>query len=240
MKEDATALNLATNEKTLDAVDAFTLRIGVPTHNQVELACKRAFDFVAALFALILLAPLLIAIALGVKLSSRGPTLFRQMRLGKDGEAFAFYKFRTMYHNSDDSVHRSFAQRFINGHMEGGRQKPFKMVSDPRVTRFGAFLRKTSLDELPQFWNVLRGEMSLVGPRPPISYELAHYQDWHKDRLMVKPGLTGLWQVSGRSSVPFDEMVMLDLHYITHWSLTLDLKIILKTLPVLLRGDGAY
>jgi lipopolysaccharide/colanic/teichoic acid biosynthesis glycosyltransferase len=240
MKEDATALNLATTERALDAVDTFALRIGVPTHSQVELAFKRAIDVAAALTIYTVGAPVLAAIALMVKITSRGPVFFRQIRLGKDGKPFVFYKFRTMQHNSDDAVHRNFAQRFINGHMDGDHSRPYKMVRDPRVTLFGAFLRKTSLDELPQFWNVLRGEMSLVGPRPPIAYELAHYQEWHKDRLKAKPGLTGLWQVSGRSMVPFDEMVMLDLHYIANWSLALDLKIILKTFPVLLRGEGAY
>jgi lipopolysaccharide/colanic/teichoic acid biosynthesis glycosyltransferase len=241
MKKDATALDLATLEKQLEAAETFSLRIGKLEHSQIQLALKRGLDALLSSILLILGAPLLAAIALGVKGTSPGPVIFKQTRLGRNGVPFTFYKFRTMFHDNDDAVHRSFAQSFINGRMEKrGGARIFKMVRDPRVTPLGALLRHSSLDELPQLWNVLKGEMSLVGPRPPIHYELDHYQDWHKDRLKVKPGLTGLWQVSGRSSVPFDEMVMLDLHYITHWSLTLDLKIMAKTVPVLLRGDGAY
>lgn len=240
MKKDATALNFATPESTR-GTPVLKLRIGVPRHGLWALTAKRIVDILAALVVGIAGAPLILFIAAAVKLSSRGPVLFRQVRLGKDGVPFVFYKFRTMHHDNDDSVHRSFCENFINGGMKKeDDSRVFKMVEDPRVTRLGALLRKTSLDELPQFWNVLRGEMSLVGPRPPISYEIEHYQDWHMDRLRVKPGLTGLWQVSGRSTVPFNEMVMLDLHYITHWSLALDFKIIWKTLPVMIRGEGAY
>jgi lipopolysaccharide/colanic/teichoic acid biosynthesis glycosyltransferase len=163
------------------------------------------------------------------------------VRLGKDGEPFTFYKFRSMHHKNDDGMHRDFARDFISGEMSENQDRTvFKMVRDPRITGIGRFLRRSSLDELPQFINVLRGEMSLVGPRPPISYELEHYQDWHKDRLKVKPGLTGLWQVSGRSTVGFDEMVMLDLYYIAHWNLKLDLKIVARTVPVMVKGEGAY
>ena len=240
MKKDATALNLATQERPLEAV-TLGLRIGVPRHASWELFAKRAFDFVVAAVVLLLGAPIFLLLAALVKFSSPGPVFFRQVRLGKGGEPFTFYKFRTMQHRNDDSVHRSFCEDFISG---GGETEEgtslFKMVRDPRVTKIGGFLRRSSLDELPQFLNVLRGEMSMVGPRPPISYEVEHYQDWHKDRLNVTPGLTGLWQVSGRSQVPFDEMVRLDIHYITHWSLALDFKIMWKTLPVILRGDGAY
>jgi lipopolysaccharide/colanic/teichoic acid biosynthesis glycosyltransferase len=200
---------------------------------------KRAIDVVASLTLGILGAPVLGVVALAVKLSSPGPVLFRQIRLGKDGVPFVFYKFRTMRHGNDDAAHRDFSRKFIRGNL-GDRDKVFKMVADPRVTRIGRILRKTSLDELPQLWNVLKGEMSLVGPRPPISYEIEHYREWHLDRLKAKPGLTGLWQVSGRSQVPFNEMVLLDIHYITHWSLALDLKIIGRTVPVMLRGDGGY
>ncbi len=241
MKKDATALDLATLEKHLEAAETFSLRIGTLEHPQSQLMAKRVMDVVFSFLALVLGAPLFGLIAAAVKLTSPGPVFFRQTRLGQNGVPFTFYKFRTMRHNNDESVHRSFAQNFINGRMEAKEgAQIFKMVRDPRVTRIGGFLRRSSLDELPQLWNVLKGEMSLVGPRPPIHYELDHYQDWHKGRLRAKPGLTGLWQVSGRSRVPFDEMVMLDLHYITHWSLALDLRIILKTIPVLLKGDGAY
>ena len=146
-----------------------------------------------------------------------------------------------------DEAHRTFAENFIKGNMsndgESGRNgngRVFKLTEDPRVTSIGRFLRRTSLDELPQFINVLKGEMTVVGPRPPLTYELEHYHDWHKKRLTVKPGLTGLWQVSGRSMVPFDEMVMLDLYYIENWSLLLDFKIIMRTIPVMLGGSGGY
>jgi len=239
MKKDATALKLAPNGSSTAAAPTLELRIGVPRYGRLEFGLKRGIDILAALAVFTVGAPVFLLLALLVKASSPGPVFFRQTRLGKDGRPFGFYKFRTMHHNNDDSVHRDFCENFIQGGDKDGG-KVFKMVRDPRVTRIGGFLRKTSLDELPQFWNVLKGEMSLVGPRPPISYELEHYQEWHKDRLKVKPGLTGLWQVSGRSQVPFDEMVMLDLHYISHWSLAMDLKIMWKTLPVMIKGDGAY
>ncbi len=239
MKKDATALDLGFAPDSAAQPIPLQLRIGTPRYPQWELAAKRVIDVVFALVIMTLGAPVFAVLALLVKCSSPGPVLFSQMRLGKDGRPFEFYKFRSMRHNNDDALHRDFTENFINGSSSSG-ERVFKMVDDPRVTRIGHFLRRTSLDELPQFLNVLRGEMSLVGPRPPISYELEHYQDWHKDRLKVKPGLTGLWQVSGRSQVGFDEMVMLDLHYISHWSLLLDLKLIVRTIPVMLRGDGAY
>jgi exopolysaccharide biosynthesis polyprenyl glycosylphosphotransferase len=239
MKKDATALDLATINEVVETHEPLRLRIGSPRYAWWELGIKRAFDIVFALAVLVLGAPAFVLIGLLVKLSSPGPVLFRQTRLGRDGRPFVFYKFRSMRHNNDDQVHREFCAEFINGNGHGEPQV-FKMVEDPRVTRIGGLLRRTSLDELPQFWNVLKGEMSVVGPRPPIAYEYEHYQDWHKDRLKVKPGLTGLWQVSGRSQVGFDEMVMLDLHYISRWSLLLDLRIVARTLPVMVRGDGAY
>ena len=239
MKKDATALDLATINEVVEAHEPLRLRIGSPRYAWWERGIKRAFDIVFALAALVLGAPAFLLIALLVKLSSPGPVLFRQTRLGRDGRPFVFYKFRSMRHNNDDQAHREFCAEFINGNGHD-EQQVFKMVEDPRVTRIGGILRRTSLDELPQFWNVLKGEMSVVGPRPPIAYEYEHYQDWHKDRLRVKPGLTGLWQVSGRSQVGFDEMVMLDLHYISRWSLLLDLRIVARTLPVMVRGDGAY
>ncbi len=200
---------------------------------------KRFFDIAFSLTALIILSPLLLVIAILVKRSSPGPVLFTQERIGKDGRPFRFYKFRTMSHNSDDAIHRQFAAMFINGDRPRG-SKVFKLTNDPRVTRIGRWLRHTSLDELPQLLNILKGEMSLVGPRPPIAYELDHYQPWHYERLRVTPGLTGLWQVSGRSNVPFEEMVRMDIHYINTWSLRQDLWIILKTIPVVLHGTGGY
>jgi lipopolysaccharide/colanic/teichoic acid biosynthesis glycosyltransferase len=239
MKKDATALDLASTEQALRP--QLELRIGVPRDSALERFAKRAIDVVVSGLVVILGAPVFAVLAIMVKVSSPGPVLFRQTRLGRDGVPFTFYKFRTMQHKNDDSVHRSFCEGFIQGAPgDLSDSSVFKMVKDPRVTSIGVFLRRSSLDEIPQFYNVLRGEMSLVGPRPPICYEIEHYQDWHKDRLNVTPGLTGLWQVSGRSQVPFDEMVRLDLHYISHWSLSLDLKIMWKTLPVMIRGDGAY
>jgi lipopolysaccharide/colanic/teichoic acid biosynthesis glycosyltransferase len=155
-------------------------------------------------------------------------------------------KFRTKKLETDDSIHRDYAINFITGKQlefedkARERDQVFKMTRDPRITPVGAMLRRTSLDELPQLINVFRGEMSIVGPRPPIFYELNHYREWHKKRLRAKPGLTGLWQVSGRSSVPFDEMVLLDLYYIDHWSLKTDVEILFRTIPVVLSGEGAY
>jgi len=206
---------------------------------------KRAFDVFAASLALLVLSPVMLVIALLVKRSSAGPVLFVQERLGRDGQPFNFYKFRSMVYNSDDAIHRQFAAMFINGDEAGCSEKNsgetvFKMKQDPRVTRIGSFLRRSSLDELPQLFNILRGDMSLVGPRPPIAYEIENYQPWHMERLKAVPGLTGLWQVSGRSSVSFDEMVRLDIQYINSWSLRRDLAIILKTIPVVVKGTGGF
>ncbi len=204
---------------------------------------KRIFDVVVSSIMLLLVGPLMIIIALLVKRSSAGPVFFVQERLGRDGTPFNFYKFRSMKHNSDDTIHRQFAAMFINGDNDTDDdtgEQVFKMTRDPRITQIGAFLRKTSLDELPQLFNILSGEMSLVGPRPPIAYEIENYQPWHMERLKAVPGLTGLWQVSGRSSVSFDEMVRLDISYINNWSLWEDMVIILKTIPVVLRGTGGY
>jgi exopolysaccharide biosynthesis polyprenyl glycosylphosphotransferase len=206
---------------------------------------KRAFDFLISLIALIVVSPLMLVIALVIKRTDKGPVFFVQERLGKDGRPFKFYKFRSMKHNSDDAIHRQFAAMFINGDEDGcsatnDGEKLFKMKTDPRITPIGGWLRKTSLDELPQLFNILRGEMSLVGPRPPIAYEIENYQPWHMERLKAVPGLTGLWQVSGRSNVSFDDMVRMDVNYINQWSLWKDVGIILKTVPVVLRGTGGY
>ena len=204
-------------------------------------AGKRLLDLVGALAGLVLLAPVMAAVAVAVAATSPGPVLFRQVRLGRGGAPFVFYKFRTMRHGADDAVHRDFVARLIS---EPGAQPEtgtaFKLVGDPRVTPLGRFLRRTSLDELPQFFNVLRGDMSLVGPRPPIPYEARHYRAWHLRRLLqVKPGITGPWQVAGRSQVPFDEMVRMDLRYIAGCSLGLDLRLLLRTVGVVFSGHGA-
>ncbi len=226
------------SESSLDAIE---LRLGV--RSRIDVSIKRGIDMLVSFFVMLFGLPFYSLLGLLIKLTSDGPVLFVQERVGEDGKAFKMYKFRTMMNGNNDEAHRSFARDFINGKTNGdngSNSSVFKIVDDPRVTSIGKFLRKTSLDELPQFINVFKGEMSLVGPRPPLSYELDHYQEWHKKRLAVKPGLTGLWQVSGRSTVPFDEMVALDLHYIENWSLLLDVKIILRTVPVMLSGFGGY
>lgn len=240
MKEDAVAYTAVVDEVVPSSpalyIVADTCRLnGWGGH------AKRLFDLVVASLALIVLSPLFAVLAFLVKRSSPGPILFVQERIGRNGEPFPFYKFRTMVHDSDDAIHRQFAAMFINGSGAASSQdKVYKLTEDPRVTAIGRWLRKTSLDELPQLFNIVRGEMSLVGPRPPIAYELDHYQPWHHERLRITPGLTGLWQVSGRSNVPFEEMVRLDIHYINSWSLWSDLRILFKTVPVVLRGTGGY
>jgi lipopolysaccharide/colanic/teichoic acid biosynthesis glycosyltransferase len=174
-----------------------------------------------------------------IKLTSKGPVLFKHTRIGKDCKPFEFYKFRTMYLDSDDTAHREFINDFIQAEAAGGGGVK-KITDDPRITAVGRFLRKTSLDELPQLFNVLRGEMSLVGPRPCLPYELEQYQDWHRRRLAVIPGCTGLWQVAGRSAVDFNDMVILDLFYIDNMSPLFDLRIIFRTLPVMLLAKGGH
>jgi len=206
---------------------------------------KRAIDIAGSLAALILLSPLLLAIAVAIKLTSKGPVLFKQPRVGQYGGRFTFLKFRSMYYQSDAKIHRDYVRRLIAGEDEGepgvAKGAVYKIKDDPRVTVVGKLLRKTSLDELPQLFNVLKGEMSLVGPRPPIPYEVEAYDIWHRRRFLeVKPGITGLWQVNGRSRVRFEDMVRLDLQYARTWSLGLDLKILLETPRAVLFGEGAY
>ena len=206
---------------------------------------KRSIDIAGSLFGLILFAPLLIATSIAVKLTSRGPVFFRQERVGQYGKRFSFLKFRSMYFANDHKIHQEYIRHLISGtappEAKTSERKVYKLTADPRVTPVGRFLRRTSLDELPQLFNVLRGEMSLVGPRPPIPYELGYYDIWHKHRLLpVKPGITGLWQVEGRSRVSFDQMVRLDLEYARSWSLWLDIKILLRTPQAVVSGEGAY
>jgi lipopolysaccharide/colanic/teichoic acid biosynthesis glycosyltransferase len=203
-------------------------------------------DITGSALLLTLLSPAFAVIALLIKLTSKGPTIFQQERLGQFGHRFMFLKFRTMYTNNDPKIHKDYVQRYISGQtlrIEGGKDEAvvYKITEDPRVTPIGRFLRKTSLDELPQFWNVLMGKMSLVGPRPPLPYEFEIYDVWHRRRVLeVRPGVTGLWQVSGRSRTRFDEMVRLDLRYIQSWSLWLDLKILAATPRAVLSGEGAF
>ncbi|MCX8022625.1 MAG: exopolysaccharide biosynthesis polyprenyl glycosylphosphotransferase [Syntrophorhabdaceae bacterium] len=207
---------------------------------------KTLMDVFGSLIGIIILSPLMIAIAILVKLSSPGPILFKQERVGLFGKTFTFLKFRTMYVHERDDIHKEFISKFITGQLEEGKEKEekekvFKIKDDPRVTPIGRILRKLSLDELPQLFNVLKGDMSLVGPRPPIPYEYEQYDIWHKGRILeFKPGITGLWQVEGRSATTFNEMVRLDLRYIREWSLWLDIKILFKTVFVVIKGKGAY
>lgn len=198
---------------------------------------KRVFDVTATLVGLVVLAIPFLLIALIIKLTSKGPVFYNHTRIGKDCKPFVFYKFRTMYAGNDDSSHRAFVADLIQGE-SGDAVK--KIENDPRVTSIGKFLRRTSLDELPQLFNVLKGDMSLVGPRPCMPYELEEYQDWHRRRLSVTPGCTGLWQVAGRSAVDFNDMVILDLFYIDNMSPLFDLRIIFRTLPVMLFARGGH
>ena len=206
-------------------------------------AIKRGLDVVGSLTLLVVLSPLLMAIAILVKLTSRGPVLFRQVRIGQMMKPFTMLKFRTMYSNVDHRLHHEFVSSFIkaSGEVhEPGKNAFFKLTNDPRVTPVGRMLRKTSLDELPQLWNVLRGDMSLVGPRPPLPYELEQYKPWHRRRILeAKTGITGLWQVAGRSRTTFDEMVRLDLRYARTRSLWTDIKILLATPAAVISGKGA-
>jgi exopolysaccharide biosynthesis polyprenyl glycosylphosphotransferase len=205
---------------------------------------KRAFDVLAVSIGLLCLAPVLTLIAILIKLDSPGPVLYRQVRIGENGRRFTMFKFRSMRTNSETGLHREHVTRLIQQNLtpeelNGGNGGSLKMENDPRITRFGRFIRKTSLDELPQLFNVLRGEMSLVGPRPPLPYEVEVYKDWHLRRLEAPPGITGLWQVKAHNRVSFDEMVRLDLEYIEKQSLWLDVKILLQTPFALLTDNGS-
>jgi lipopolysaccharide/colanic/teichoic acid biosynthesis glycosyltransferase len=209
---------------------------------------KRVMDIAGSLILIVLSAPVLLATALAVKLSSKGPILFRQQRIGQFGKPFTFLKFRSMYADNDPAVHQRYVMQLIAGRAPrhatsdaGDSVGVYKLTKDQRITRVGGFLRRTSLDELPQLFNVLKGDMSLVGPRPAITYEVVAYETWHRRRVLeVKPGITGLWQVHGRGRVPFDEMVRLDLRYAREWSPWLDLKILLRTPRAVIIGDGAF
>lgn len=207
------------------------------------LIIKRAMDVVGSLAALVVLSPVFLFLPLVIKVGSKGPVFFRQERVGRNGRKFKLLKFRTMFVDNDDGLHRDFVKNLIEGKVGADQAGAavFKITGDPRVTGVGRVLRKYSLDELPQFLNVLQGDMSLVGPRPPICYELQHYSGWQRNRLIGgKPGITGVWQVSGRSSTSFDDMVRLDLRYLKGWSVRLDVKIMLQTPMAVLRGKGAY
>jgi lipopolysaccharide/colanic/teichoic acid biosynthesis glycosyltransferase len=210
------------------------------------LGAKRLMDIVGSSLALILCSPLFLLAGLAIKLTSKGPILFRQQRVGQNARCFTFLKFRSMYIDNDPNVHKEYVTKLIAGQAEreGSSERDegvYKLTNDRRVTRVGRFLRRTSLDELPQLFNVLQGSMSLVGPRPAIPYEVEAYETWHRRRVLeVKPGITGSWQVSGRSRVKFDEMVRLDLQYAKSWSPWMDFNILMRTPRAVIGGNGAH
>lgn len=221
------------------------MELTAPTLKGWQLAVKRAVDLVGAAVGLVVAAPLMIVVAVAVKLDSPGPVFFRQERVGTGGRRFGVLKFRTMINGASDAAHRELVSRMLAGDEEHtgragkGSARVYKLVGDDRVTRVGRWLRRTSLDELPQLFNVLRGDMSLVGPRPPIPYEIEAYAQWQYDRLRVRPGITGLWQVSGRNLLTYGQMCELDVEYVRNWSLWLDFVILLKTIPVVLFNSGS-
>ncbi len=209
------------------------LSIRGATVSPVNRVLKRAFDLALGATISLLSLPLVAVAALAVRLESPGPAIFTQLRAGLNGKPFRIYKLRSMRVGAEEERKRLEALNEVDGPM-------FKIRNDPRVTRVGRIIRKLSIDEFPQFWNVLRGDMSIVGPRPALLDEITAYDDWHRDRLRVKPGITGLWQISGRSELKFEEMVLLDVYYIENWSLLQDLTIVLRTVPYLLTNRGAY
>jgi lipopolysaccharide/colanic/teichoic acid biosynthesis glycosyltransferase len=212
------------------------------TRDLVRHGAKRALDVAGSLGLLAVFTPAFLAIAAAVKLTSKGPVFFRQQRIGEAGQPFTMLKFRTMQVDADPAIHQQYVTAFINNGVEASPDSGvFKIVNDPRITSIGHFLRRSSLDELPQFWNVLKGEMSLVGPRPPLPYEVATYKRWHRRRVLeARPGVTGLWQVTGRSRTTFDEMVRLDLSYARNHSVLTDIKILLATPRAVVTGKGAH
>jgi lipopolysaccharide/colanic/teichoic acid biosynthesis glycosyltransferase len=207
------------------------------------LAAKRTLDVAVGTLALLLVSPVMLVVAVIIRLTSDGPALFRQTRIGRFGQPFTCYKFRTMYQNADQQPHRAYIEAYANGQVQAAAHAngsaPFKLAADPRVTPVGRFLRRTSLDELPQLFNVLKGDMSLVGPRPDVAYSVALYKDWHKLRLATYPGMTGLWQVRGRGRVSYDEGMRLDCEYVQRQSLWLDMEILIMTVPAVLSMRGA-
>jgi exopolysaccharide biosynthesis polyprenyl glycosylphosphotransferase len=215
--------------ESIDGVGVYSLANG--PDRAISLALKRVMDLVGAALMMVVLSPVLAALAIAVKLDSKGSVLFRQERVGLHGRSFNVIKFRSMCTDAEEQLPDLRDKNEVNGHA-------FKLADDPRVTRVGRFLRRSSLDELPQLANVLRGQMSLVGPRPPLPTEVAHYDTWHRRRLSMKPGMTGLWQVCARHSPEFDHWVAQDLEYIDTWSLWLDFKIMARTVPAVLSGTG--
>lgn len=228
---DLFATRIATRSvEDLDGIPLLTL--STTPSDSLALAAKRAFDIFEAVVALIVLAPIFLVVAVAIRLESPGPIFFRQRRVGVYGREFNLYKFRSMYQDAEARLESLRARNEVSGPV-------FKMRDDPRVTRVGRFIRRASIDELPQFWNVLRGEMSVVGPRPPLPSEVKQYERWQLRRLSVKPGITCTWQVSGRSQISFEQWMELDLRYIDSWSLWQDVKILARTIPAVLTGRGA-
>ena len=218
----------------MEAIEGIPLlNIKQASLNTVGRLITRFVDVTVAILLLILSSPLWLCLGLAIRLTSSGPIIYKQIRIGLNGKPFSMYKFRSMYRDADQRLATLLANNEAQGPL-------FKIKEDPRVTPVGRFLRRNSLDEFPQFINVLKGEMSLVGPRPPLPREVAQYEEWQKGRLAIKPGLTGLWQVRGRSDLTFDEGVLMDLYYIENWSLRLYFQILLRTIPAVLFGRGAY
>jgi exopolysaccharide biosynthesis polyprenyl glycosylphosphotransferase len=205
---------------------------------------KRCMDVAVSLIALILAGPIILLAMLFIKLDSPGPVFFVQKRVGLNGRTFRMLKLRSMRTDADPRIHRQYLRQLIKlgaaTEVDAGGKPVYKLVNDPRITRVGKVIRKTSIDELPQFINVLRGEMSMVGPRPPLKYEVDEYEEWHFKRLNIRPGITGLWQVSGRSRLSYEQMIQLDIAYVENWSLWTDIKILFKTIPVLLKLGQSY
>ena len=226
----------------LPSVDMLVDSLGPGSRQLMSDAAKRGLDIVGSVLLLALFAPLLLAIFALVKWTSAGPVFFKQVRVGRRGQPFTMLKFRTMHVNAGDAIHRDYVTWFIksSGQQPRTGDQVFKLTNDPRITRVGHLLRKTSLDELPQFWNVLRGDMSLVGPRPPLPFEVEQYRSWHRRRVHdAKPGITGPWQVNGRSRTTFDDMVRLDLRYARTHSLWTDIKLLAATPRAMISGKGA-
>lgn len=206
------------------------------TNQKLRDVIRRIIDIAGSLFSLVFLLPVFIIIAIAIKLDSPGPVIYKQKRCGKNGKIFTFYKFRSMYEHERKDEIREYE---FKGYIEQKTTKG-KVINHKDITNIGRVIRKTSIDELPQFLNVLKGEMSLIGPRPPIPYEVKYYKDWHKDRLSIKPGLSGLWQIFGRGNMPCDSSIFLDLMYVINRSISLDIKLAFQTLPAVVFGRGAY
>jgi len=231
------ALNVrARNRNKINAVGAFVFRRG-----RIYPIFKRVAETILSILLLILMAPLFLLLTLAIRWDSPGPALFRQTRIGKGGKAFTFYKFRTMFHDIDRSGHQTFLKAYVNGELASGTngQNVYKPIQANQITRVGRILRKTSLDELPQLFNIIKGEMSFIGPRPNVPAEVEAYHDWHRKRLEVLPGITGLAQINGRSMIAFDQIVRYDIEYVENAGLLMDLKVLWYTLPAVLLGNGA-